>query len=73
MAAKKKVPYPQVQRFKGIDGQWYWRCCGENGWTVTVGGEGFTRKRDVPRAVKNAAALLADAVKNPIVDVKEGK
>ena len=67
---KVKKLEPKIECFEGVDGKFYWRCNGDNGWIVCIGGEGFSRKRDIPRAVRNAAdALATAAASGKIVDV----
>ena len=49
-------------------GEGRWRLIGRNGQIVADGGEGYSRVRDVPRAIKQiqrAARLLADAPTTP--------
>ena len=42
----------------GEDDQWYWRLVDGNYKTVATGAEGYTRRRDVLRAIANVADLV---------------
>ncbi len=38
--------------FRGLNGEWFWRLRAKNGEIIGGGGESYTRKHDVKRAIR---------------------
>ena len=51
---------PNTEVYRADDGQWHWRLQDANGRIVAVG-EGYTRRRDAVRGLKNARDAFAQA------------
>jgi uncharacterized protein YegP (UPF0339 family) len=47
MAAKR----PVIEKIQDVAGEWRWRLRAANGQIIATGGEGYTRKADVERAI----------------------
>jgi uncharacterized protein YegP (UPF0339 family) len=52
--------HPNVEFYKGDDGDWRWRVQAANGEIVATG-EGFTRRRDAKRGFEDMASTVRRA------------
>lgn len=59
MAVKKKIRKAGLQFWKGKkDGKFYWHFVQSNGRITAVGGEGYNRRNDMLRTIKNMGLKL---------------
>ena len=56
MAAQR----PVIEKIQDTAGEWRWRLKAVNGQIIATGGEGYTRKADVERAIDTVIRLFAE-------------
>ena len=56
MAAKR----PVIEKIQDTADEWRWRLRAVNGQIIATGGEGYTRKADVERAIDTVIRLFAE-------------
>ncbi len=51
---------PRIEKICDVAGEWRWRLRAANGQIIATGGEGYTRKADVERAIDTVVRLFAE-------------